>query len=301
MAPPIDLNEINRELTEEELSAGVRAAECTGLFLRKTPSDSDFGVPGCWLGGRPTLPEAYDWPLYTALEPELTIPMHFLAQIDLAQIPIFPGRPEMPKTGTLFFFVDPVFSPVHGYRNGGCKIVYVTEDVSGAPERPVPDGLPVDLDNDDLPLMSGQYENEPTSEFRRWPFVFEVIPWFSIESRMNRFLKHELNCRLAEMMEEIGKRTDVDRAAWYPRYTGQTMNASLHQMFIAPEGLLGYYEKEGLIPPDTDLSDYIPLLRIEADSDIEFGLGYGDRAKFWIAKSDLARGDFSSVFLIGGW
>src|SRR5262249_2853470 len=71
------------------------------------------------LGGVPTLPEGVDWPR----QRQTGTPLHFLAQIDLSQLPPTPleGAPSvqtLPKSGQLFFFADMVEEMLWG-ENGG--------------------------------------------------------------------------------------------------------------------------------------------------------------------------------------
>jgi uncharacterized protein YwqG len=59
------------------------------------------------LGGWPLLPEAMEWPRNSKTK----LPLHFLAQLDLATLPDTPlrGRPKseaLPRTGLLLFFAD---------------------------------------------------------------------------------------------------------------------------------------------------------------------------------------------------
>ncbi len=73
-------------ITDKEVAAEVEARRRPALMLNLMPKPEDAGVPGCWLGGLPTLPSEIDWPM-ADLEAECEIPMHFIAQIDLSQVP----------------------------------------------------------------------------------------------------------------------------------------------------------------------------------------------------------------------
>ena len=123
--------------TREEMENRLKAETCRGVQFYKTVYADTPGAPGCWIGGEPTLPPDIDWPTYT--EDDLTVPMHFLGQINLAEVAKFDHLPEMPTTGTLFFFYDTIYAPVSGTMGQqGSQVIYVPEDVSVYPPRPTP-------------------------------------------------------------------------------------------------------------------------------------------------------------------
>lgn len=95
------------------------------------------------LGGLPTLPFGTDWPRH----PESGAPLHFLAQVDLAQLPPTPlagarTPSPLPKTGLLFFFADMV-EEMAWHDNGGpfANTRVIFSDRAG-PERTPPEGTP---------------------------------------------------------------------------------------------------------------------------------------------------------------
>ncbi|MFW2590233.1 DUF1963 domain-containing protein [Sagittula sp. SSi028] len=138
--------------------------EIAGIWLRKTPLDTDEGAPGCYLGGLPTLPDTYEWPIHTIDDGAVSVPMHFLGQINLAALPQANFLPEMPRSGTLFFFFDPVYSD--GWEQGNnAAVVYVEEDVLDVPPRTVPEGLPVE--EECFPYqISWYYEKNRTTQYK---------------------------------------------------------------------------------------------------------------------------------------
>jgi uncharacterized protein YwqG len=57
------------------------------------------------LGGLPSLPIGVEWPRLT----ETNVPLHFLGQLDLSDLPPMPllfDRPDLPKSGVLMFFAS---------------------------------------------------------------------------------------------------------------------------------------------------------------------------------------------------
>jgi len=95
------------------------------------------------LGGQPTLPPHLAWPR----QRQAGTPLHFLAQIDLSQLPPTPlngasNSPALPKTGLLFFFADMVEEMLWNENGGPLATTRVLfADQSGS-ERSPPDDMP---------------------------------------------------------------------------------------------------------------------------------------------------------------
>ena len=87
--------EWERQLSPDELAAKLYQSRRPGVMLIKTAKTEGHGASGCWLGGEPTLPPEIEWPWYE-MDGEPTVPMHFLAQLDLSQVPAIWTVPEMP-------------------------------------------------------------------------------------------------------------------------------------------------------------------------------------------------------------
>ncbi|WP_026912904.1 DUF1963 domain-containing protein [Patulibacter minatonensis] len=109
---------------------GTRAALRRLLVARGVPArgakrlahDAEWGAfpvrrtgPGrSRIGGPPVLPRGTRWPVRKGR------PLSFVALIDLAELPQFPGRRRLPATGTLTFFaaLERLFEPESGNRPG---------------------------------------------------------------------------------------------------------------------------------------------------------------------------------------
>jgi uncharacterized protein YwqG len=118
-----------------------------GISIVRTPNGL-LAEPAFWLrrgsnvnsrsqiGGVPTLPAELDWPaqLNTGL------PLHFLAQIDLARLP---AKTKLPRTGMLFFFADLDEEMLWGEEEGGAiassRVLYAA---SAGDQKPLPENLP---------------------------------------------------------------------------------------------------------------------------------------------------------------
>lgn len=94
------------------------------------PTNSHFG-------GLPRLPENYEWPRTSD-----GTPLHFLAQIDCADIRV---KTALPERGLLFFFGrDNVYQAWHGQQPASdtCRVLYAPDSVALPPPRQPPADLP---------------------------------------------------------------------------------------------------------------------------------------------------------------
>lgn len=90
------------------------------------------------LGGAPNMPSEIQWPTRRSGDPH-----SFLAQIDLATLPICEGLP-LPRTGSLFFFCDAQYLPDPDDSQDvkdGIKVVYLPTALSGYDVRTPPRDL----------------------------------------------------------------------------------------------------------------------------------------------------------------
>ncbi|MCG7518808.1 DUF1963 domain-containing protein [Ruegeria sp. Ofav3-42] len=264
-----------RELSESELNAVVDDAKRTGILLVKSPNRDVTGAPGCWLGGEPHLPPEIEWP-YFEENGVPQAPMHFLAQINLAELPPESVELGLPQTGTLFFFYDTIVAPLGSLDSGGSKVIYVQEDVSGISPRQTPEMPTVD----ETSLASFWYIDRPTKGYRQWNISFHKFEGINT-GQVNRYasqatldasgrIRRKLNKHLTDFLA-----SGVDRRNPMPR--------------ITINYLLG----------GTELSSdrsAIPLLTLEEDRDIDFEHA-GAILTFWIEVEDLRQGRFDRVFL----
>ena len=133
------MSEKPREMTDDEIEDLVNESRIEGYFLHMDWPQTAPGAPGCWFGGDPNLPPDIEWPSYGEFindEDEAFEPMLFLAQVNCAELPVIEHRPEIPQSGTLFFFHDVSFYSGDDAHKG--TVIYVDEDVSNYPSRVPP-------------------------------------------------------------------------------------------------------------------------------------------------------------------
>src|SRR5262245_58266351 len=85
------------DLPHKEAPAGLVRPGVLALAPDDEGCD-DVGV-SC-LGGAPDAPPGFTWPTHDGG------PLAFLAQIDLGEVPDFPGRDLLPAAGRLYFFYE---------------------------------------------------------------------------------------------------------------------------------------------------------------------------------------------------
>lgn len=269
--------EWERQPSEEELQAMLQQAHLPGWWLAKrAPSDAE-AAPGCWLGGLPTLPADIDWPVY-AQDGSPAVPMHFLAQLDLAQVPEAAGMPDLPTTGTLFFFYDTIFAPAHDITQGG-KVIWVDSDLSGVPERPMP-AVP-EIAPDDIALTFW-YADEPTAGYRKWAVTFVPFEGWRADMFRNRAFQEaatDANLTVDDDLYQAEERRLANLDSDRPE------DFAPHHMFAT----------RGRREPDGDL---VRLLALRSDMDLGFTHSGGDWIVFHIDKTNLASGNFDAMLLL---
>lgn len=245
--------------------------EIAGIWLRKTPLNTDEGAPGCYLGGLPTLPDTHDWPIHTIDDGAISVPMHFLGQINVAALPRARFLPEMPRSGTLFIFFDPVYDSSWEPGNNASAVVYVEEDVLDVPPRPVPEGLPVE--EEWFPYsISWFYEKNRTTQYKKWPVFLEVF-W-------------EVGEGTNFPSSDLKRDSEEDRTRAYDGEVGRTRFFVQHSFVL----LSNFFFNDA--PKDLFRPGLIPLLVLDFDKDVGFNNG---QMVIAIDPIDLAQGQFKNV------
>ncbi|HYR28653.1 MAG TPA: YwqG family protein, partial [Thermoanaerobaculia bacterium] len=122
----------------------------TGVLLHVRYPPHAGGPTNSRFGGLPSLPDHYEWP-----RTPNDVPLHFLAQIDCADIP-FPT--VLPDRGVLFFFGRDDEEQIwdRNEPEDCCRVIYAPDATAETPRRDVPD---------DLPPIGDSYPREAAREF----------------------------------------------------------------------------------------------------------------------------------------
>jgi uncharacterized protein YwqG len=123
----------------------------TGILLRRPYPPLAMPQVRSRLGGLPQLPAQLEWPFGELYGKAL--PMHFLAQIDCAELPQV--EPLMPKQGMLFFFAVNAEEQIWNTDNpqDRIRVLYAPEVLSDTPLRQPPETL--------QPILSVFASDEP--------------------------------------------------------------------------------------------------------------------------------------------
>ena len=111
-------------IDEEYLEKLAEPYKVPAICLILVDEDDPEALPGCWIGGQPRMPDHIEWPHRKADGTDGLVPMYFIAQIDMAQIPRVKGFEHMPEKGNLLFFHLPTMA------DRQAEVIYIEEDLS---------------------------------------------------------------------------------------------------------------------------------------------------------------------------
>ncbi|WP_208354116.1 DUF1963 domain-containing protein [Pseudaestuariivita rosea] len=190
------------EPTPEEVEAFFEENAVSGIYLLRQWPDGPMSKTS-YLGGRPTLPPNISWPRNR----RTGLPLHFLAQINCAELPELFDGPELPEKGTLFFFAD-ISEQMRWKDNYGrqddTRVLYTGEDVTDLPETEFPSDLP-DIGHEEG-RADGGFGEPGRKSFVKWPVegrIVDTIPWDWSRSR------DQVSPKLVEHARELANREIV--------------------------------------------------------------------------------------------
>lgn len=84
------------------------------------------------IGGKPLLPTDFVWPVFTSSDDDVTRPLSFLCQINLADVKLYDRDNLLPGKGMLYFFYEcEAFRWGFDPEDKGCAQVFYFEDITG--------------------------------------------------------------------------------------------------------------------------------------------------------------------------
>ncbi|MDO6355719.1 YwqG family protein [Caloramator sp. CAR-1] len=245
--------------------------------------DSQIGIGMSKIGGKPDLPEGWDWPTWNKL------PLAFICQLNLEHICEYDGDKELPNQGMLYFFYEAYNQP-WGYDpkdKGCCKVLYYDGDVELLKGVNFPEFLPDNCRFDSCVLDFEEELTIPSSD--------------SLYISKLQLNKEEMD-KLTKMEEEaieFMSYEPIHRLLGHPDIIQHEMET---ECVLVTNGLYcgdssSYYDprSQELIDKATD---WKLLLQIDSDEDIGMMWGDGGRIYFWIHKDDLKSKNFHKVWLI---
>ena len=262
-------------MTDDEIERLIRANSRSAIML--DVADTQTGKSK--LGGLPDLAPGLEWPSWKDL------PLAFIAQIDLAALPRLPETDCFPAEGVLYFFFDQEQSTWGSNRSdlGSWQVIYAP-NVSALAQASPPPGLAADYIYEEKHVAPRIVDSYPSLE--RLGLDFSSIP-------DNAF----------EIIEEIRAQSFGDapqhQIGGFPSAVqGDDMEISSHMLSNGmDESDLNYLDEGDQQAFLAGANDWLLLLQVDSDNDT--GMMWGDcgRLYFWICRHDLARGDFSKVWM----
>lgn len=260
-------------------------------------------------GGLPNLPERIDWPRC-----KKGLPLHFLAQFDLASLPrqheergqIF-ELPEFPETGTLFIFAS--MNDQEFTTKPSTAFIYVPESIEQNPERTPPADTVELVDSggenskhyfDDSYAVDSGLVSKCGKFLERSYCRVETDLSFRIDSSLRLDLEraergseplnesYESDVKHLEALGIVKDLRAEDDAN--PKFDFREIDREkdMEQMFGK-----GYVLQSAAVEHD----DKVLLLQIERVSGIDLDYPSGGITQCWIEPADLAAGRFEKAFM----
>ncbi len=172
------------------------------------------------IGGLPDLPVGVAWPLQTppdhATGMEDDVPLHFMAQLDLAELPHV--HPLMPKSGTLLFFALMDEDMIWSGEKGSVRVIY--DGTSSGKAKLPPQGIG--------PLQGGYHhygrefrleEEAAPTVHACWPLIGKVVntlPGFGAMNvphlhKSGEAFENQCNADLAAQLLALGEVPSLGR------------------------------------------------------------------------------------------
>ena len=151
---------------------------------------SDKSLPiGCSkYGGRPDVPEGFEWPVDS-----LGCPLSLLLQIDCGDIAALDEEHILPQTGRLYFF-DLISEMDWDNRNNGSRVLYFDQPVTQLRPHEFPENLGKEYRMEEHALVFSHYSTAPNLEelpdghedaIDDWNAYYEAFDRFRAEYRVD--------------------------------------------------------------------------------------------------------------------
>jgi hypothetical protein len=286
--------------TDPQLDAKLDEVREPAIWLRRTTT----GTSSSKLGGLPHLPSAASWPRQT----RTGLPLHFLAQIDLARLPKTPlakGRPEhrLPESGMLFFFADIEEEMLwdlddRGGHEAATRVLYAA--AAGTPLA-----APADLPEISHPF--GEDRGEYSAGIRVYPEA--ALEAFVIESFAGaaRFFQGD-----ASRQADLRTALSIERATGQPIPVHARRDAAVHALPVAyyqanPNTRGLHIVRHQMLGAATNVqgsaegargAGFVPLLQLDTDWGLHRSFMFCDMgmAQFWIRPEDLRDRSFDRAW-----
>ena len=256
---------------------------------------SDSEASRTHLGGVPLLPADFTYPTYTGegTDGVKTRPLSFLAQIDCAEIHALDRDSLLPDHGILsFFYEQDTQCWGHEPEDAGCARAYWFEDAAALRETPVPAELAEEYRLPHIPVQLQAAGELPVHEEFGEDETPELMELTDEDDDYDEYLEvhsdYHGNTRIkllgyADIIQSDMKRECV-----------KSTNPKFRKVDW------GSVTEEFRAEFHAEVAEWTLLFQMDSFESGDFRLVFGDwgRLYFWIRKSDLAKRDFSRIWLV---
>jgi uncharacterized protein YwqG len=260
-------------------------------LIRHATQDNMLPPGASKLGGVPDLPPDAQWPTWRGM------PLAFVAQINLAEIPVLHEPDSLPSSGLLSFFYHPDQMAVPAYdpaSRGGWRVFYYEGQVSQLQRRPIPSML-LDMQP---PLLYGHF---PTCAL-----TYVVTTTYPHPLSLPIQKLHLSQIEVEAYWEALDTLQQEDHEPWH-RLLGHADNLQGDMEItsqLASHGItFGYGLPEGQKAGQllSGASGWQLLLQFDTDPVAEMCWGIEGRCYYWIQTAALQKRHFGDVWCIHQW
>jgi uncharacterized protein YwqG len=275
---------IKRSLSPEYAHLGIENIKL-GLKLNCNYNETCFELGGSKLGGKPDLPKFIDWPVTSDNEPYL-----FIAQINLKDVVHHNLNIKIPLLGVIYFFIKTNY-PYKG------EVIFV-EDVTSLEHEKLPSIInkkktflsPLFSKKNSFkvfPCASVYFEeNYTTPDYSSLYYELEMLKSGNVDSSSEIIIDEEI------YFEQIFNEQRVIH-----QFLGHYKGVQNEHIEFSIEDDKYTYNKlsQKTIPEIEKALEWILLLQIDADKNLDFYWGDSGRIYFFIKRKDLQNGNFSNI------
>ncbi len=237
--------------------------------------EEDYAIVGNHrFGGKPDLPLAIEYPTFLYnYEGEHTYKYEFIGQINCEQIADL--QDYLPRTGMLFFFIESIHM-IYGANKNSCKVLY--------------------FENNDSLVSGNRFEFKESDYYE----MFELYRGFKVSASLQvsvpSFYAIQTNSYLLKE-DSVLKEIDDYYETLYETFEEPIQDNFPHSYAINSYGFTQHEspELQASLNLKGNPEDWIILLKVKSAGDMQWG-DAGDLF-FVIHKSDLAKKDFSNVYI----
>ncbi|MDR1195803.1 MAG: DUF1963 domain-containing protein [Endomicrobium sp.] len=267
-----------------------RAMNSIELSFRNADQKMPIGSSKC--GGKPDLPEDFQWPYYEGADLDGKIknrPLSFLLQINCAEIKKYDIDNKLPETGMLYFFYE-LKTMTWGYDpqdKGSAKVYYFDVKAETLKEKDFPEDMPKEYRLPEINFVLRAKKDVP---------YFEEVDG-------------TIDMQICEQYDEqrqtfLGLEDDDIEESKLLGYADLIQGEMLFECEAVTNGYnMGdklEIDEQTRQKLEENSKDWTLLLQLDTIADDKFLFMFGDcgRIFFYIKQDDLANRNFENVWLI---